>query len=158
MMVNKKYDGNSVLLYFPLEKMKGGIVLPKKGKHCLVFEMSSVSEEKIMKLIEKREGEMSRDENEERIVISKGNVSVYLCKKSRMEMNDIDESVKEKFTLKNIVDTVCDRDLAFSRLQDKGMVWLNALILCVLFIITYGCLGCSMRTKQLKQTKEEKKE
>ena len=170
LLCNKKYDGNSVLLYLPIDQMKNGIVLPKKGKHCLVFEDGKNGKnmvefaEKMLNKVKVNENEnekmneIQKDENEERIVMKKGNVSIYIIKMSRNEFNDVENVKKEKFTLKNVVDTVCDKDLAFSRLQDKGMVWFNAFILFVLFIIAYGLIGVSMRTKQLEDGKTDKKE
>ena len=101
---------------------------------------------------------MKREENDERIILMKGNVFVYLIKMRRNELNDVENVTKGRFTLKDIVDVVCDKDLAFSRLQDKGMVWFNAFILCLLFIISYGFIGCAMRSKQIEEGKTDKKE
>ncbi|EAL45895.1 hypothetical protein EHI8A_012040 [Entamoeba histolytica HM-1:IMSS-B] len=155
-LTSHKYDGNSVLMYLPLSLVHS-IHLPSKGKHILIFDLKEVNEENAIKLLP-QEGEIKKEETDSSICLKKGNISIYLIKLNKQQFVNIEEAKTNKFTLKNVIETVCDEDLAFSRLQDKGMMIINAFLLTLFFIITYGLVGYSMKKQQINDSEQQKKE
>ncbi|ELP90524.1 hypothetical protein EIN_018830, partial [Entamoeba invadens IP1] len=82
-------------------------------------------------------------------------VFVYILQDSVESIIDVSKKDTTKIDLDKIMKKVLGEDLMFSKKQDKGMMWLNAIILTLLFLFSFGFVGYQMNKNE--RTQQEKK-